>query len=403
MKLLLISPRSPWPPRMADAMTMDKMVRFLAARGHDVDLFTYVESDADASALRNELGGVCRTIETVCIATWRSYLNTAWTLPGRLPMAVQYYRSPEMNRLVEDWVARGAGDLVYAHSIRTAEPVRHLDIPKVLGMQISQALNLGRMVELTSDPLRKIFYTLECLKVRPYEAKLCADFDRVALCGPADIAEIEKTEPFPNAVICPHGQDVPPLSRVRDAPREPGAIVLSGVMSTYTNVDAAIWFANEVFPRVEAEVPQAQFWIVGRDPQRGVRELAQRPRITVTGEVPDVYDWLCRAEVGVTPTRIAAGMQNKLVQAMACELPVVATSQANEGIRGTDGEHLFVSDDPAVMAERIIGLLRDAAGRERLGRAARSFVEAHWTWEVNFEKFEQLLRDVAGASDKVSD
>lgn len=398
MKLLLISPRSPWPPKMADAMTMDRMLRFLVERGHAVDLYTYVESDEVASALREELGGICRTIETVHIATWRSYLNTALTLPGRLPMAVQYYHSPEMNRLVEAWVAGGEGDLVYAHSIRTAEPVRHLATPKVLGMQISQALNLGRMVELASDPLRKIFYTIERGKVRPYEAKLCADFDRVILCGPADIAEIEKTEPFPNAVICPHGQDVPSLSRVRDAPRDPGAIVLSGVMSTYTNVDAATWFANEVFPRITAEVPEAQFWIVGRDPQRGVRELARRPGITVTGEVPDVYDWLCRAEVGVTPTRIAAGMQNKLVQAMACELPVVATSQANEGIRGTDGEHLFVSDDPAQMADRIISLLRDAAARERIGRAARRFVEDHWTWEANFEKFEQVLGEVAGVT-----
>ncbi len=395
MKLLIISPRCPWPPRMADAMTIDRMLRFLAERGHEVDLFTYVESDADAEVMRGELGGVCRTIETVCLPPWRSYLNTALTLPGRLPMAVQYYRSSRMRELIADWTARRAGDLVYAHSIRTAQPARGIAIPKVLGLQISQALNLDRMIEHATDPLRRLFYAIERHKVKPYEAELCADFDRVLLCGPADIEEIEKIAPLPHGVICPHGQDVPPLSRVRNAQREPGAIVLSGVMSTYTNVDAATWFAREVFPRVVAEVPEAQFWIVGRDPQRSVRELERSPQITVTGEVPDVYDWLCRAEIGVTPTRIAAGMQNKLVQAMACELPVVATRVANEGIRGLAGENILVADDPKAMAENVIRLLRDASLRERIGSAARHFVETHWTWEANFENFERILREVA--------
>jgi sugar transferase (PEP-CTERM/EpsH1 system associated) len=395
MKILLVSSRPPWPDTMADAMTVDRLARFLVERGHEVHLVSFVENDNQRLELEQGLGRVCSGIVAVSLPKIRTYANTALTLAGELPMQVQYYRSTEMHRTIEHLLERGGFDLIYTHLIRMAEYIRNVPVPKVLGLQVSQALNLGRMVVHSKDPLRKLFYRIETAKVRSYEAEVCADFDRVFLCGPSDIEAIEKTAKVPNAVVCPHGQDVPSRERVANAEREPGAIVITGVMSTYTNVDAATWFAEEVFPRVEAEIPEASFWIVGRSPQRSLRALARPPRVLVTGEVPDVYAWLCRAQVAVAPMRIAAGMQNKLVQAMACELPVVATSIANEGISGTPDEHIVLRDDAAGMAAAIVDLLRDADARERLGTAARRFVEANWTWEAHFLKLEQVLFEVA--------
>lgn len=395
MKLLLLSSRPPWPPTRADQMTVERMLRFLAARGIAVDLVCFVEDEAEDRALRSELGPVCRQIATVRLPRWQSYARTALSLPGRDPMQVAYYRSPEMARLVRERVARERYDLAYVHLIRMAEYVRKLPLPKVIGLQISQALNLERMVAHVGDPARRFFYRVETAKVRPYEAAVCADFDRVFLVGARDVEEIAKTAPVANAVVQPHGQDVPPLARVRAARRERGAIVMSGVMATYTNVNAATWFAREIFPRVEQEVPGASFWIVGRQPQREVQALARPPRVVVTGEVPDVYDWLLRAEVGVAPLRIGAGMQNKLVQAMASELPVVATSVANEGIGATPEAHLLLRDAPEAFAGAVVDLLRDGEARARLGGAARAFVEGHWTWEAHFEQQLRVFQDVA--------
>jgi sugar transferase (PEP-CTERM/EpsH1 system associated) len=396
MKLLVLSSRPPWPPAMADQMTVDRLLRYLTSRGHEVDLVCFVEDEEQDRELRSGLGEVCREIETVRLPKWRSYLSTATTMPLAKPMQAQYFRSSEMQRVVERRVREGDYELVYTHLIRMAEFTRRLKLPKVIGFQVSQALNLERMFAHATDPLRKAFYWVESTKVRPYEAKLCEDYDRVFLCGPADVEAIRRNSSAENLVICPHGQDVPPLSRVRSTQREPGSIVISGVMATYTNVDAVSWFAKEILPRVQSEVPEAVFWIVGRRPQRTVEELAERPGVVVTGEVPDVTDWLCRAQVGVAPLRIAAGMQNKLVQAMACELPVVATSAANEGIRGTPGEHLLVRDDADGIARAVTGLLRSAEERERLGAAARRFVEAHWTWEAHFRNLESVFAEVVG-------
>jgi glycosyltransferase involved in cell wall biosynthesis len=277
------------------------------------------------------------------------------------------------------------------------EYARGLRVPKAAGLQISQALNLERMVSHAGDPARRTFYRIEAAKVRPYEARVCGDFDVVFLVGRRDVEELEKTAPVPNARVCPHGQDIPPLARVEGAVREPGAIVVSGVMATYTNVDAVCWFAKEVFPRIEREVPEASFWIVGRHPQRAVRELARPPRVVVTGEVADVNDWLCRASVGVVPLRIGAGMQNKLVQAMGAGLPVVASGVANEGIGGTPEQELLIRDGADAFAGAVVQLLHDPELRARLGRAARRFVESHWTWEAHFEEMEKALRRAAQA------
>ncbi len=397
MKLLVLSSRPPWPPQRADQMTVDRLVRFLAARAHVVDLVCFVQNRAEDRALREGLGGICRRIQTVRLPRWRSYVATALSLPGPFPMQVGYFRSAAMERLVGSCVATNQYDIVYTHLIRMAEYSRRLRVPRVLGLQISQGLNLRRMVENAADPFRRRFYRVEERKVRPYEAAVCRDFDRVFLCGRRDVEEIEKTSQLEHAVVCPHGQDVPPLGSVRAARREPGTVVFSGVMATYTNADAATWFAREIFPRVERQVPEASFWIVGRNPQRSVLALERRPRVIVTGEVPNVGEWLCRASVAVDPLRIGAGMQNKVVQAMACELPVVATTVANEGIGAEPEEQIVLRDDPEQFAAAVVELLRDPGARARIGQAARSFVEKHWTWEAHFEKQESVFRSVAGA------
>jgi glycosyltransferase involved in cell wall biosynthesis len=147
-----------------------------------------------------------------------------------------------------------------------------------------------------------------------------------------------------------------------------------------------------MLPRVRARVPGARFVIVGRNPQKSILDLAEPGVIEVTGEVPDVYDWLYRAQVAVAPLRVAAGMQNKIVQAMACELPVVATPVANEGIAATPGDQILLAEDPDGFAEQVVRLLEDEATRTRVGQAARSYVEASWTWEALFRRLEGVMQ-----------
>ena len=195
MKLLVVSSRPPWPPTMADAMTVDRLVRFLVDRGHAVDLACFVEGAGDERELREGLGpsaGASRRFGCPAGAPTRVPRSR---FPGPCPCRCSTTARAEMSARIEALVAAEGYDLVYTHLIRMAEYTRRLPIPKVMGMQISQALNLGRMVEHAADPLRKLFYRIEAAKVRPYEVAVRADFDRVFLCGPSDIEAIERTAP----------------------------------------------------------------------------------------------------------------------------------------------------------------------------------------------------------------
>ncbi|HYJ82829.1 MAG TPA: glycosyltransferase, partial [Allosphingosinicella sp.] len=154
-------------------------------------------------------------------------------------------------------------------------------------------------------------------------------------------------------------------------------IVFTGQMDYAPNIDAVRWFAGEVMPRL----PEARFAIVGRKPPEAVRRLAG-PRVVVTGAVPDVRSWLAAADVVAAPLRIARGIQNKVLEAMAMARPVVASPAAFEGIEAEPGRHLLVAGTAEAQAEAINGLLGDPERARRLGEAARRRMEQAYRWEA---------------------
>ncbi|HET9638867.1 MAG TPA: glycosyltransferase [Allosphingosinicella sp.] len=163
-------------------------------------------------------------------------------------------------------------------------------------------------------------------------------------------------------------------------------IVFTGQMDYAPNIDAVRWFAGEVMPRL----PEARFAIVGRKPPETVRRLAG-PRILVTGAVPDVRSWLAAADVVAAPLRIARGIQNKVLEAMAMARPVVASPAAFEGIEAEPGRHLLVAGTAEAQAEAISGLLDDPERAQALGRAARLRMEQAYRWEARLAPLGEII------------
>jgi sugar transferase (PEP-CTERM/EpsH1 system associated) len=166
----------------------------------------------------------------------------------------------------------------------------------------------------------------------------------------------------------------------------PPLIVFTGQMDYAPNVDAVRWFAAEVMPRL----PEARFAIVGRKPAEAVRRLAG-PHLSVTGEVPDVRTWLAAADVVAAPLRIARGIQNKVLEAMAMARPVVVSPAAFEGIEAEAGRHLLVADGAEAQAEAIAGLLADPARAKAMGQAARRRMELAYRWEARLEPLAEIV------------
>jgi len=172
-------------------------------------------------------------------------------------------------------------------------------------------------------------------------------------------------------------------------------VVFTGQMDYRPNVDSVVSFAGNIFPAIRAVHPDATFAIVGRNPTREVRALAAMPGVIVTGDVPDVRGWLAAADVVVAPLRIARGIQNKVLEAMAMGKPVVASRQAAEGIDAENGKHLLIASEPADEATTVLALLADPARAAELGRAARARVEQRYDWAATLAPLRAMLTGVA--------
>jgi sugar transferase (PEP-CTERM/EpsH1 system associated) len=175
-------------------------------------------------------------------------------------------------------------------------------------------------------------------------------------------------------------------------PYPPGGpvLVFTGMMDYRANVDAVCWFADAVLPAIRARNPDARFAIVGAKPDEKVKRLAERPGIIVTGRVEDVRPYVAHAAVAVAPLRIARGIQNKVLEAMAMARPVVASAEAFEGIDAERGTDLAVADD-GDFADLVCRLLDNPEEAEALGARGRQRLAGHYTWEHRLAPLDRIV------------
>lgn len=400
LRVAIVYSRTPVPMVRADQMTVAHLMTFLKERGHSVDLFAddtgAVRDDADNDWLANQTN----QLKLYPFDRSRLFL-AALTAPLRLlPFQVALFSNKKMQRdltaLADDY------DIIYCYYLRSGQMVRHLTTKAktVLAFQLSQTLNTRRISENAPNRRYAWFYRLESWLLERYEARIWRDFDRSVLIGSADVAAIEECcnnqgQPaIDNYFYGAHGTDLDRFGGNSAHEPVPGRIVFSGVMATPTNVQAAMWFADKVWPQIKAAVPNATWTIVGRNPSAEAMALDNLDGVTVTGTVPDPSVYISQAEVCVNPMQAGGGMQNKLIEFLASARATVATPVANEGIRATPGEHLIVADAPDEFARAVIELLGNAEQRNALAEAGRKFVRENWTWEAHWLKLEQDFYDV---------
>jgi glycosyltransferase involved in cell wall biosynthesis len=168
-------------------------------------------------------------------------------------------------------------------------------------------------------------------------------------------------------------------------------IVFTGAMDYYANVDGVVWFTKEILPLIKKEIPAIQFYIVGSNPTKEVLSLSSNNGVTVTGYVPDTREYLNRATVVVVPLRIARGIQNKILEAIAMGIPVVATPQAFEGIEAQPGRDLILGENAEKIAESVIKLIKEVSLRKSLSGSGRAVIEKNYCWTKNLEKLNNIL------------
>ena len=401
--LLYVVHRIPYPPNKGDKVRSFNILRHLA-RSHRVYLGTFVDHPDDRECI-GPLGQWCAGIHAVELNPRRARLASLRGLFTGEALSLPYYRDGGMRAWVHETVRN--------HGIRRAVAfsgpmAQYLDAPGLARCIVDFCdLDSAKWIQYAARrpwPMSWLYrregerlLVFERTAARAAEASLfVTDAEAALFCHTApDLAD--------RIVSMRNGVDAEFFSPGREYPnpypdRGP-VVVFTGAMDYWPNVDAVTWFVHDILPVLHRARPAVRFYVVGMNPAPAVVALAG-PAVVVTGSVPDVRPWLAHADLVAAPLRIARGLQNKVLEAMAMGKPVVTSAASAAGLEGRPGLDFDIADGAAEFAERIDTLLGDAARRRKMGQAARARVLADYSWDAHLGRLDRLLgeRPDAGQS-----
>jgi len=399
VRILVLAPKLPHARVMSGHRIVYERIRRLAARGHEVGVACFA-GDGDAAAA-GEWDGVLRELEMVpAPRKTRAARLRRWLRFRRVPEPFRTARSRRMLRLVGDMVERSRYDVVLAeYSVMAQFFHRNPYLPavrRVVSCHQCETVASRKRAELLGYTLQGLIERRRRDRLRVFEFGLYRAADCVIALTPQERYQILQYAPDLRTVVIPSGIDT---SRFRptDRPSRRDGLIFTGYYSHEQNSDSVRWFLNNVWPRVRARHPDIFFYVVGPNPPPDIRDSPWKdPRIVVTGEVDDVRAYLHRAAAFVCPTRMGSGMRGKLLEAMACEVPVVTTTVGVEGIPVRPGGDCLLADSADVMVEQVCLLLEDEPLRQRIARGGRDLVLHRMSWDRNVDKLEAALAGVTG-------
>ncbi len=387
MRILFLTSRMPSPPVGGDRFRVYHILRTAAEAGHRIDLVSFDDGHTDRSALE-PLRRFTSTLEIVEMPRLLSWYRAARALPTNFPLQAAYYRSEEMGRRVARAFDRSAPDTVYTHLFRMAPYAlaergrRHarwiLDLTDVISIGIARSLPFRR------GPQRWL-YREEGRRIARYEALVAPRFDECWVISAAESRALELLAPRARARVVPNGFE--PERGVDATPRDAARLLFFGNHDVLHNRDAARFLVKDVFPLVRRAVPSVTLAIAGKGCD-GLGAWARTPGVEVLGFLPDLEPELRRASLFVAPHRFAAGVQNKVLQALAAGTPVVTTPIVLQGLAPSPDNIVGIGEGAAGVAERVTSLLRRPEEAASLGERGRLWASTRFHWRESLEAFE---------------
>jgi len=393
--LLYLVHRIPYPPNKGDKVRSYHILKHLAAR-HRVFLGTFADDPDDLQHVAR-LRELCAELRVIELSPRLARLRSVSGFAANEPLSVAYYRDAELARWVDSTLANEAIDACIVFSSAMAQYVAGADAPRTVLIDFVD-VDSAKWAQYANSrwwPLSWV-YRREGSRLLAFERAAAdratraffvtdAEADLFRRLAPGCVGRIETIGNGVDTEQYAPSQALPSPFAVGSLP-----VVFTGAMDYWPNVDGVRWFAEEVLPRVLDALPSAHFTIVGMRPTAAVKALASA-HVTVTGTVPDVRPYLQHAAVVVAPLRVARGIQNKILEAMAMARPVVATDACGAGIDAVNGRHFVTAHDAATMADAVVSLLRDGEAARMMGNAARARIVARYTWAAQLRLLEEAL------------
>ena len=383
-KILVILSRIPYPLEKGDKLRAFYQLRELA-QNHDLVVCALSDSPPEEKAY-DILGAFCKELHFFRLGKTGIARRLVTAFFARKPFQVAYFHSKSIHRSISQIIREHQPDHIYCQLIRTAEYARHSHTHKTLDYQDAFSVNLQRRLLSAAWHLRPLLQ-MEQKRVRRYESEIFECFDNKTIISYPDREGID--HPGRNQItVVPNGVDFAffrPMERQKDYD-----IVFTGNMAYPPNVDGAEFLAREIMPHVWEELPGAKLVLAGATPSRKVRALAG-PLVRVTGWVDDIRDYYARSKVFVAPMQIGSGLQNKVLEAMAMQVPCITSPLANKALMAEDGRDILIGTKAGEYAQLILSLLKNEARRTELGKQGHSFVYQHFNWENTCKTLESVI------------
>jgi polysaccharide biosynthesis protein PslH len=383
MRMLFILSRVPYPLEKGDKLRAFHMIRELSAR-HEIHLFCLADEQVDRTA-KEKLKQYCKEVHIHRIPWYVRWVGLARALFSGKPFQVEYFYSKSAQRKLDDLIEQHMPQHIFCQLVRTAEYVRSYTVlPKTLDYMDAFSAGMKRMASRAAFPMKFIMEE-EFRRLESYERDVSPLFQNHLIISEQDRDCIDIPETIhvvPNGVGTQFFE-----SNKAEKKRD---VLFTGNMSYRPNVESARFLVNDVMPIVWQTHPNAQVTLAGATPSPAVSQLKSK-RVEVTGWIDDIVAVYQSSRVFIAPMLVNSGLQNKLLEAMACKIPSITTELANNALKAKADEAVLIGNDAAELAEKVCFLLDNEQRAQEIAVLGYEHVLAHYSWQREAARLEELI------------
>lgn len=393
MKILYIAHRIPFPPNKGDKIRSFNQIKYLS-ENNEIDLVCIADEKEDIQ-YRGSLENYCENVFVFPLDKKAARIKGLLSLLKLKPISSGYFYIEKLKNIVSELIKKREYDAVFCFCSPMAEYVfREKNLTKEKLVMDFCDLDSDKWDQYSkSSPFPfNLVYKTEAKLLFEYEKKINKVFNHSFFVSGFE-AELFKRKNLcaENITPIPNGVDFKYFSKNGNGKTPGKKVVFTGVMDYYANIEGVLWFAEKIFPQLMKKHDDLEFYVVGKNPVKEIKDLEKNRRIRVTGFVDDIRPYYEMADICVVPLKIARGIQNKVLEAMSMERAVVSTSKALEGIDAVPGKDVFKADTEDEFIKKIDELLMDGDLAEKTGKRARNLIKEKYSWENGLKNLEALL------------
>jgi len=391
LKILFLTPRLPFPVIGGDRLKPYNILSYLAKK-HDVTLVSFYQGKNVPEEYVNEIKKLGLELFVIPLSPVKASLRHLFKSFFRFPLEIGYYTQPEFKKVVDELLKEKQFDVSFAFFMRTAEYLKNYNVKKILMAEDCRVVYQKRSYHSTRNLIQKLTRWWEYKRLLKYEPEIVNHFDVNTLVTEQDISSMQSQNPKPKYRLLTNGTDINKF-KMPNGFTHRRDILFAGKLDIWANVLMIRDIVNNILPKIKLEIPDCRLNIVGANPSSEIKSL-ESESIKIFPNVPDMVPFLQNANVFLHPHVGGSGIQNKIIEAMACGCPVVTTQTGIQGIPATHGKDVMIGTSDEELANHTIKVLKDDVYAEQISQNARLLIEQTHSWDSVFDALDKIIYEV---------